>query len=376
MHSSKYFGEWIELWYWIIIVKYMTMKKYASLPLCWGVIHGLNDYISGFILSHYSISESTETGYLLMILYAVLAFGGQLPLGLWLDSNRGIKRFGLTAVFLMLLAVMMAFINPFAAVLCVGVASAGIHVAGGSVCVLMCNNKTGPLAVFTAPGVLGLTLGILSGQLHMAWLGLPAMAGMFCLASISRLPFPLYIKQGKKEAVNQFDNHDVLMIGILLIMSFRSFIYDIINHFAGNLAQGILIIGLSAFVGKIIGGFMADKIGWKRWVYISLPLAFFFLQFGKDNLYMLAFGIACLQSSVPITHLLMYKAIPSFPATATALSLGTAIALAGLPLYAFDTKRFIQTWFADYWLWFLFAVSSVLLWLWVVQYKKSKQMSA
>ncbi len=346
------------------------MKKYAALPLCWGVIHGLNDYISGFILSHYSLTESTQTSYLLMIIYAVLAFGGQLPLGLWLDQHRSIKKFGLTAVFLMLFAIIVAFTNPFAAVICIGLASAGIHVAGGSVCVMLCNNKTGPLAVFTAPGVLGLTLGILSGQLHMAWLGLPAIVGMFCLASISRLAFPMYVSAGKKEAANQFDGHDMLMLGILLIMCFRSFIYDIINQFAGQMEQGILIIGLSAFAGKIIGGFIADQIGWKKWMYISLPLSFVLLHFGKDNLYILAFGIAALQSSVPITHLLMYKAIPAFPATATALTLGTAIALAGLPFYAFDVSDWMSGWLAESYIWFVLAGLSFVLWLYLLRFKK------
>ena len=52
-----------------------------------------------------------------------------------------------------------------------------------------------------------------------------------------------------------------------------------------------------------------DKIGWKKFVYITLPLACLFFQLGKDNIYALAFGVACLQSSVPITLLLMSKLV-------------------------------------------------------------------
>ncbi|MBK6276458.1 MAG: hypothetical protein IPF58_18010 [Saprospirales bacterium] len=44
-------------------------------------------------------------------------------------------------------------------------------------------------------------------------------------------------------------------------------------------------------------------------------------------------GVALLQSAVPITLLLMQNFMRNSPATATGLSLGVAIALAGLPTY-------------------------------------------
>jgi predicted MFS family arabinose efflux permease len=118
---------------------------------------------------------------------------------------------------------------------------------------------------------------------------------------------------------------------------------------AHNYQNGIIIIGLSAFAGKIIGGFLADKIGWKKYVYISLPLALLLFQFGKENIVALGFGIACLQSSVPITLLLMARSLPLYPATATALSLGTNVALAGLPLYLVSSRSVVTDWFDNGW---------------------------
>ena len=114
--------------------------------------------------------------------------------------------------------------------------------------------------------------------------------------------------------------------------------------------NGILIIGISAFAGKIIGGFVADKIGWKKFVYITLPIALVLFQFGKENIYALAFGIACLQSSVPITLLLMSRSLPMYPATATALSVGASVAIAGLPLFLVNDKQHIFKQFNNGWL--------------------------
>jgi hypothetical protein len=147
--------------------------------------------------------------------------------------------------------------------------------------------------------------------------------------------------------VGGLDTHDWLMLGILLVMCFRSFIFDVINHVAHDFENGVLIIGISAFAGKMIGGFVADKIGWKKFVYITLPIALLLFQFGKENIYALAFGIACLQSSVPITLLLMGRSLPQYPATATALSLGTSIALAGLPLYMVSDQTAVMNAFSN-----------------------------
>ncbi len=85
-------------------------------------------------------------------------------------------------------------------------------------------------------------------------------------------------------------------------------------------------------------------------MYITLPLALILFQFGKQNIYALAFGIACLQSSVPITLLLMSRSLPIYPATATALSLGASVALAGLPLFLINDKRIVNQYFSNNWI--------------------------
>jgi hypothetical protein len=85
-------------------------------------------------------------------------------------------------------------------------------------------------------------------------------------------------------------------------------------------------------------------------VYISLPLALILFQFGKENIYALAFGIACLQSSVPITLLLMSNSLVRYPATATALSVGTSVAFAGLPLFIVGDIKNIVSSFNNAWL--------------------------
>ncbi len=342
-------------------------------PLLWGLLHGLNDFVAGCMLSNYTYTHGADKSFLFIVIYSIIGFGGQLPVGFWVDHKKQLKPFVAASLILLPASLLLFFINAEIAIIFSGIASAFVHVTGGAVCLLTqipngeSENKAGPLALFTAPGVLGLTIGGLLGKFSIFGLS-SGPFGWFAVAAVLivgwmiwKSKLPSYESAEKKQS--ELDAHDFIMLGILLIMCFRSFIFDIINHVARDYENGILIIGISAFAGKIIGGFVADKIGWKRFIYISLPIALLLFQFGKENIYALAFGIACLQSSVPITLLLMSRSLPLYPATATALSLGTSIALAGLPLYLIGERKTILNGFNNGWITAIVFISLFTCWL-------------
>ena len=330
-------------------------------PLLWGLLHGLNDLTAGFMLANYTLTHAYAESFTLLVIYSIIGFGGQLPVGFWVDHKKKVKPFVLISITALIIAILVYFVNGYAAIILAGIASAFVHVTGGTICLQLNDNKTSPLALFTAPGVLGLTLGAVLGKFPAYSLCFVLAGIVFICFFIFRNKLPVYRSPEKKQ--NQLDTHDWLMLGILLIMCFRSFIFDIINHVAYQYPNGMVIIGISAFAGKILGGFIADKIGWKRFVYISLPVALLLLQLGKENIYALAFGIACLQSSVPITLLLMGNSLPNHPATATALSLGTAVAFAGLPLFLLGDIKIIYNNFNNSWLTVFIFVTLFLGWI-------------
>lgn len=309
-------------------------------PVLWGLLHGVNDFAAGFMLAHYTFHHTYSNSFLLIVIYSIIGFGGQLPVGFWLDYKKQLKPFAIASLVLLPCAVISYFFDAATGIICSGIASALVHVTGGAICLQEHQNKTGPLALFTAPGVLGLTIGGILGKSSVYSLWFAVAAVLIIAFFILKNNLPQYYAKEKKES--ELDAHDLIMLGILLVMCFRSFIFDVINNVAQHYPDGLFIIGVSAFAGKILGGFIADKIGWKKFVYITLPLALLFFQLGKDNIYALAFGIACLQSSVPITLLLMSKSLPLYPATATALSLGTSVAIAGLPIYVISENKLIQ----------------------------------
>ncbi len=228
-------------------------------PILWGILHGLNDFAAGFMLANYTFNNSSSNTILYLLIYSIIAFGGQLPIGFWLDNKQQIKPFAKASLFLLPLSIIAFFITAEVGIIFSGIASAFVHVTGGTVCLQVNEDKVGPLGLFTAPGVFGLTLGGIFGQYSLTpliFIGLLVLVVSFL---ILRSTLPSYHIQKNKQS--QLDGHDYIMLGLLLIMCFRSFIFDIINHIAQQYSDGLLIIGISAFLGKIIGGFIADKIG-------------------------------------------------------------------------------------------------------------------
>ena len=343
----------------------------SNQPLLWGLLHGVNDFVAGYMLANFAFNHNYSDSFTMLVVYAILGFGGQLPVGFLFDKQKQVKPFASISILLLLFSTAFYFIDPSVAIILTGFAGAGIHVTGGAICLQLSNEKSGPLGLFTAPGVLGLTLGGILGSMSSSYLLIALVAIVIIATLIFKQGLPAYQAQNKNGS--QLDGHDWIMLGILLIMCFRSFIFDIVNNVSLHFEHGILVLGISAFSGKIIGGFLADKIGWKKFVYITLPLAFIFLNFGKENIYALAFGIACLQSSVPLTLLLMSRSLPMFPATATALSLGTSVALAGLPLYMGSNKINFNKGVSSDMIWLLVFISMIAIWLAISLVRKQKE---
>ncbi len=306
-------------------------------PLFWGLLHGINDMTAGYLLAVYTWQHQYESSFWMVSLYAIIGFGGQLPAGFWLDKYKNLPLASFLSTGFLLLALSVSFFSTGAAIIISGLASAFVHITGGVICLQASKDKMGPLGLFTAPGVLGLTAG---GLLGGNWALLPVFllaATVLLTIGIFSSAFPVLQKTEKKES--PLDQHDRVMLLILLLMCFRSFLFDVVNYVAENYEDGILFIGLSAFGGKLLGGYAADRFGPKKFIYTTLVAALILFQFGKENLYALCAGIVFLQSSVPVTLLMMSKTLPDHPATASAFSLGISLILVGLPLFLVSDKR-------------------------------------
>lgn len=307
------------------------MRK-ILLPLSLGVAHGISDCSAGLLLGSISNSISVYAVGSLVLIYNLLAFGGQPLAGILTDKLRNPKLSAVLGLVLMAIALGFGFIqlNPIISVIIAGIASALFHVGGGALALCATPDKASGPGMFSAPGVAGLAIGG-----YMAITGLSAiMPLIFLLLSISIVVLLLpaiilpYIKE---KADTDFDKHDMIMLVLLMAIALRSAVWNVFQYIEEGDIKSIVFISIAAASGKVYGGFIADKIGWRRYSLIALSLSIPLLAWGKDNLLLLVPGISLLQSVTPVLAASVVKTIPKMPATSAGLTFGLAIAAGGLP---------------------------------------------
>ena len=157
-----------------------------------GLMHGFSDCISGYLIGTLdSGNDLLHTG-MLILLYNLLAFGGQLPAGMIVDNKSKPKIFILGSALLVIVGFFFGGINPILAIVLAGVGSAFFHVSGGMVALTGAPGKASGAGIFAAPGVIGLATG---GYLaiigfEMAWLiplGLAALTATLLFTRIEEV---------------------------------------------------------------------------------------------------------------------------------------------------------------------------------------------
>jgi FSR family fosmidomycin resistance protein-like MFS transporter len=310
------------------------MNKWKIYILALG--HGLNDCIAGYFLGCLALMqiEPLQIG-IGVTLYNLLAFGGQYPVALWLEKSNTPGKFISISYGLNIIALVVFYFFPQLAIILAGIASALYHVAGGSACAV--DNKAFRIGIFAAPGVLGLIAGGL-----LAWnrynittiLLLLSVIIFLCLIRL-RIENKIHSTETNKLQTNKslLDKHDLLMIVLLLIISLRSAVWNIFQLIYENNYSWLIAIGISAFIGKIAGGWLADKIGWRLYTFLSLVLSSALLTIAKREWLLICIGIGLMQSGIPATTSLIIQTLKGKTARGIGLSFGLAIIIGVIPVY-------------------------------------------
>lgn len=313
-------------------------NKATNIILLLGIGHGLNDMIAGYFLGNLvQLKGDLLQISLGLFLYNLLAFGGQYPVALLLEKVKAPKKFLLMAYGLNIAALVFFWLTPQLSTVMAGVASAMYHVAGGTVCAK--KNKAFNIGLFAAPGVAGLILGgyfAYQGIAIAVWL---LIAGILIFALIALLPLTknkLYVVPKQDEETNkkfQLDQHDLIMILLLTIISLRSVVWDIFQLIHQNNYTWLIAIGAAAFAGKIAGGWIADRIGWRFYTFLALGFATPLITFFRNEIILFCIGIGLLQSTIPSTTALLIQSLKGKTERAISLSFGAAIIMGAILFY-------------------------------------------
>ena len=312
-------------------------------PVFLGLAHGVADGSAGLLLGHLPESQPELQVAWLVLLYNALGFGGQ-PLVAWFADHFRFNRWcaigGLLSLAFALSPVTAG--QPLLAVILAGCGSAAFHVGAGALTLLACDRKADGAGLFAAPGVVGLGIG---GTLAVTNHFVPAP---FCLllvalsVGICFWPIRAALAPASRTAKEPcFEAHDWIMIGLLAAISLRSLVWTAFQFALAGQVQNLLYLALAAGVGKIAGGFLAERFGYRRWTLIAFCLAAPLLAFAGKRLALLIPGVALLQSTIPCSLAAFAQILPARPALATGMVFGLAVVLGGLPSFFTDPGNLV-----------------------------------
>ncbi len=299
----------------------------------YSILHLLVDGVCA--LAMFGRFASDESWYIYLLLYNFCAFALQMPLGIVLDglSTPKVRRicypsfgFAVVGVFLTLLG---ALTHPVV----LGLGNALFHLGGGVGTIEEDAAKDWygrGLGVFVAPGAIGLFLGtqLAKNGSVVVWLVVVGVV-MLLLCGVGWLTIekkavreivleksPIEKNALKNDAVEQnlttMQSALLLVLGCFLVVILRSYLgMAIVFPWKTTLVAGVLAV-LAIASGKMAGGFLAARFGWKKTTISSLGLAavcYFFSQ----RMPMGIFALFFFNMTMPITLYLLVQKLKNLP---------------------------------------------------------------
>jgi len=236
-------------------------------------MHLLVDGVCGAVLAIYALQEPYYAPIVFCFsLYTAFAFGMQGPIGWLLDRFSAYIKYGLLAstVFLGLGTIPQLSIGVQATLL--GLGNCFFHVVGGSY-VLRKYSSYSELGLFVSSGAIGLGLGLF--RIVNVWV-LLALACILTVLVYKNMQEVSQIRTFCPNAVAR-DNSSLELMGIAALL----FACIVLRGFgSGNNLQSsyIMLLPWTFALGKLLGGFICDKIGYKKTVLLIMLVGFIGLK--------------------------------------------------------------------------------------------------
>jgi FSR family fosmidomycin resistance protein-like MFS transporter len=300
----------------------------------YGTAHALVD--AGCIMLLLGGIDVRENLLAYLLLYNILAFGLQLPLGWLLDRLHQPVLAAITGILLVSISLML-FLHPLAAIILAGVGNALFHVGGGTIALNLQPGKASLPGVFVAPGGIGL----FAGALILKFYGYHPLVFVLLLLAIGSLMLvvknpQLFYATGKERVGSTLD---LAILLLLITICIRSMV-GLSIEFPWKSNQ-LLLITLTASIalGKAFGGFMADYFGWIKIAVGGLVLSSVFLVFGQQSAIAGITGLFFFNLTMPVTLVAISNVLPGRPGFSFGLT--TFAILAGaLPTFVHYKELF------------------------------------
>jgi FSR family fosmidomycin resistance protein-like MFS transporter len=270
--------------------------------------------------------------------YDLLAFAGQAPLGWLVDRlgpHLGLRRIaalaGLAFTALAVLTGRGAGVMVFA-----GAGNALFHVGAGAMVLAGSRGRAAPAGAFVAPGALGLGLGIILGRRLLTvplWPFFLAIAAASLAVLLVATPDQPAASAAPAVPAPSRRGIFVLIVGLLsLSVAVRSLVGTVGCDACSPGFFLLVAIPLAGFLGKLAGGFLADRFGFIDVGMVALLASAPLLAFSGGDLWLALPGLVIFQMTMPVTLAAAWRAMPTRPGLAFG-GLSFALVAGVLPAY-------------------------------------------
>ena len=320
------------------------LRSTTVVPLVLGAAHALVDLACAFVLFRdLNVDEVAPiTVATWIIAYDALAFVAQAPFGLLVDRLRAYRSVALVGIVAVVVALAIGPSAPKAASVLAGVGNALYHVGAGGHVLRACGPGARGIGLFVGPGAIGLCIGILWGAGQVPY-RMPIAAALVAILVAAAWAMP------QAEASGVALRHGVrprparvvgLCLGLLLAtVTLRSTIGDnVVEEWRGRSVAIVVALAITATLGKMVGGLLADRLGWIRVGGAALFVAAPVIALGRLSPFAAVAGMLLLQTTTPLTLKAIHELLPDRPALAfgipsAALFVGAAPGLVSVWLF-------------------------------------------
>ncbi|MBR3511792.1 MAG: MFS transporter [Clostridia bacterium] len=237
-----------------------------------------------------------------VIAYNFFAFAVQLPVGIIADKLN--KNAICSAVGCLLVSLGFAFYNnAILAAIIAGIGNSLFHVGGGIDVLNISDKKATPSGIYVSTGALGVFLGSLSGKYGFNKYYIVHI--LLLLSFIALIYLYTKIKDKVSNVETKYDNISIseviAIICLMITVCIRSYVGMILNFsWKSNIVLAVIAI-LSVVFGKMLGGIIGDRIGFKKISVISLLLSGILFIFAFNNPALGIIAILFFNMTMPIT---------------------------------------------------------------------------
>lgn len=278
----------------MIVSKGLKLKVYLL-----SILHFFVDGICAYtIFNRLYVTESYTVIILVFVIYNTLAFMTQPFLGMMIDAI-GKEKLWLNASLILLLLGAIVPLYTWISLFLIGIANSMFHVVGGKYTVALSKDQSAYLGLFVALGASGLAIGthLYTPFLLPLFVSITAILGLICFCLKDE-----YREHSKQHTMPQLLETEKKYVLILsLAVTIRAIIGKAVPPLFEPTTFLLVGIGISSTLGKMIGGIMADRIGIRLTVWITLPLALIGYLFFRENVVVYLLSTVLFNTTMPIT---------------------------------------------------------------------------